>query len=167
MKRRVALLLGVSAVLVLGVAAVALAANLVGTLQADIQNGTPNNDHIYGLNGGDTQRGNAGNDYIEGGLGADTQHGDAGNDQVWGGPGGDDSFGDAGNDFVNGGFGPDNLFGGTGDDYLDSVDRISGNDSLLAGDEGGDFDVCIVDDDPNNGEDDHSGCEDTYHVETP
>jgi Ca2+-binding RTX toxin-like protein len=166
MKRRVALVFGISSLLVLAVAAVALAATLVGTNGADTQNGTANNDNIYGLNGGDTQRGAAGNDYLEGGLGADLQHGDAGNDQVWGGPGADDSFGDAGNDYVNGGFGPDNLFGGTDDDYLDSVDRIAGNDSLTAGDEGGDFDVCIVDDSPSV-EDSHSGCEDTYHVEVP
>ena len=64
MKKRVALVLGVSGLVVLAVAAVALAATLVGTNQADTQNGGTANDRIYGLNGGDTQSGNDGNDYM-------------------------------------------------------------------------------------------------------
>jgi hypothetical protein len=44
MKRRLALVLGIAGLLVLGVTAVALAATLVGTNQGDLINGTDNND---------------------------------------------------------------------------------------------------------------------------
>ena len=195
MKRRVVYVLGVSGLLVLAVAAVALAATIVGTNKADNLPGTPNNDAIYGLNGADTIAGKDGNDNeLSGGRGADTVRGNRGNDYVYGGPGTDAVFGNAGDDYVHGGPGADNpnakagagLFGGGGDDIVDGVDGIIGNDRLDGGtDTATGADVCLVDSgtppagfpaQPTNdatgphppipnGEDSHTNCERVYHID--
>jgi Ca2+-binding RTX toxin-like protein len=163
MKRRVALVLGIAGLMVLGVAAVAFAATFVGNNGPNNITGTANPDAIYGLSGADTLRGAGAGDTIEGGLGTDTIRGDAGNDVVQGGAGADDVFGDADNDTLYGNFGADFLSGGPGNDLIDAVDGTT-TDVITCGDG---FDILAYD--TNGGEDDFpndGSCERTDGINT-
>jgi Ca2+-binding RTX toxin-like protein len=133
-------------------------ATFKGTIKADKNNGTKDNDSITGEAGNDVLSGGLGNDFLDGGKDNDLLNGENGNDTLSGGDGkdtlnggsGHDSlnggkhddklFGDEGNDTLNGGAGADMMTGGLGNDYFfvdnykDSVvetDEIgSGNDTV-------------------------------------
>lgn len=83
--------------------------NLLGTVKADILNGTPGEDRI---------KGNNGNDILNGGEGADDLFGENGDDTLNGGNSIDNLFGGNGNDLLNGGNGNDWLGGEKGNDTL-------------------------------------------------
>ena len=133
-------------------------AQFKGTIKADKNNGTKDNDSITGEAGNDVLSGGLGNDFIDGGKdndllngengsdtlsggdGKDTLNGGSGHDSLNGGKHDDKLFGDEGNDTLNGGAGADMMTGGLGNDYFfvdnykDSVvetDEIgSGNDTV-------------------------------------
>jgi Ca2+-binding RTX toxin-like protein len=119
--------------------AIAVGANINGTLRNETIFGTPGNDTLTGDAGNDTISGDAGNDTISGGAGNDTISGgsgndtltgDAGNDTISGGSGNDTVFGSSGNDTLTGGSGNDTISGGSGNDTLTGG---SGNDTLTGG----------------------------------
>jgi Ca2+-binding RTX toxin-like protein len=74
-------------VLMVAAASVAVAANRIGTNEANNLTGTPDPDFIVGLGDADTLNGLAGRDELSGSNGADTMNGDAGDDTMVGGPG--------------------------------------------------------------------------------
>ncbi|MGB7271351.1 MAG: Hint domain-containing protein, partial [Albidovulum sp.] len=111
--------------------------------------GTQNDDVLHGDDGNDTITANDGNDTLTGGLGADVLYGGAGNDSLNGGGGADVLDGGAGDDTLVGGGGDDVLDGGAGDDSLNGgggADVIligdgDGNDTIVGGETGTDFDT--------------------------
>ena len=121
---------------------------ILGTLDADVINGTrradvivtlDGDDTVRGLGGRDTVCGGTGNDDLRGGNGRDALFGGTGNDDLRGGNGRDALFGGTGNDDLRGGNGRDALFGGTGNDDLrggngrDALFGGTGNDDLRGG----------------------------------
>lgn len=94
-----------------------------GTVNNDILFGTDANNVIFSYQGEDQITGFGGNDILYGGQGQDTVYGNQGNDTL---------YGNKDNDFVYGGQGDDILYGGQGDDLLQGND---GND-FLSGDLG-------------------------------
>lgn len=115
-----------------------LAAQFIGTPDADYFSGSSQNDVMYGLGGTDTLDGGAGTDTLDGGTGNDTLIGGEGDDELLGQEGADWLTGDGGNDLFNGGAGQDTLDGGTAvgsngaDTYLFS--RGDGQDTLYDSD---------------------------------
>jgi Ca2+-binding RTX toxin-like protein len=91
----------VSSILLLGLAAPALAEYFVGTRFDDDLEGTNRSDEMYGLRGDDEIRAKDGNDYIEGGVGRDHLFGDAGKDEIYGGRSVDRVFGGPNADYIN------------------------------------------------------------------
>ncbi len=95
---------------------------------------TPNDDVLFGLEGGDNLFGGAGNDWINGGSDADRLIGLSGDDQLYGESQNDSLQGFTGKDALYGGSGNDVLFGGSEDDSLYG----GSGDDVLDGDEGSD-----------------------------
>ncbi len=100
------------------------------------QDGTPQDDIVYGSNGDDVLQGNDGNDFLYGLDGADTLFGGGGNDTLFGLDGDDMLDGGDGDDVLDGRLGNDTLNGGAGNDLLsgvhgdDVLDGGQGNDTL-------------------------------------
>ncbi|MEM8542400.1 MAG: S8 family serine peptidase [Cyanobacteria bacterium P01_H01_bin.119] len=126
---------------------------LVGSVQADVLQGTPGEDFIDGLAGDDQIFGKNGSDKIIGGEGDDIITGGLGDDQIWGSDGNDILRGEdtnellpdgiSGNDVIFGGFGNDRIGGKAGNDKLfgeDGDDWIWGDagDDILRGGLGND-----------------------------
>jgi Ca2+-binding RTX toxin-like protein len=143
MGRRAILLLSAMVTMVLVAAGVALAALFVGTIGDDPScAATTGDDEIAMGPGNDTCSALAGNDQVSGDSGNDTLFGNPGNDQVFGDSGDDTLHGNLDNDQVYGGTGNDQLFGDFGTDFLNSVDNVSGNDTVNGGNG---IDRCVVD----------------------
>jgi Ca2+-binding RTX toxin-like protein len=129
-------------------AAVAMAATIIGT---------DDGERLRGTNNGDTISGNGGRDKIQALAGDDIVSGGTGGDRIWAGRGVDNVTGDSGWDLIvggpgndatlNGGDGPDRIAGGRGNDTssggngndrifanvgVDSSDGGAGNDDLWA-----------------------------------
>jgi CSLREA domain-containing protein len=107
-------------------------ANLVGTNDADVLNGTEKADVFLLLGGDDTAFGLGGNDVFCGGAGRDRELGGADNDHAYGDTGRDRLIGGPGNDRLSGGGGVDRLLGGGGRDRL----LGGGSDDLCNGGSG-------------------------------
>jgi Ca2+-binding RTX toxin-like protein len=118
---RVPLIVLVSSVLLLGVAAPVLAGYFVGTRGADDLRGTNSSDEMFGLRGDDDIRGRSGEDYIEGGPGDDKLFGEDRADEIYGGSGRDRVEGGQGNDYIN----------VADDGRVDRVDCGSGTDTVV------------------------------------
>lgn len=91
------------------------------------QNGTANDDYMYGLSygaGGDIINGLGGNDYISGGNGDDVINGGTGNDYIYGEDGNDTLNGGAGSDYIYGGYGNDTYIYESGLDYFGETEGI-------------------------------------------
>jgi Ca2+-binding RTX toxin-like protein len=124
-------------------------------------------DDVFGLTGSDRIRGDSGNDRIRAGgtdlLSASSGEGDGsnnwadggeGSDYIFGGDGQDTFYGREGDDLLAGNKGGDVLFnngagnditdGGPGGDQLQSIDGISGNDTMFGGFDN-DLDNCYAD----------------------
>jgi Ca2+-binding RTX toxin-like protein len=106
-------------------AAIASAAQLVGTEGDDTLVGTPGPDYILGHQGNDILEGKAGRDLIRGGIGNDTEKGGPGSDVMYAGPGVDVLMGGKGNDTIFARAradvsepGADTVFGGPGNDVI-------------------------------------------------
>jgi hypothetical protein len=144
--RRLIRLLGATAVMLLGVAAAAPAAILVGSPAADVLLGTAGDDTLSGLAGNDRLRGGPGDDLLDGGPGQDDLAGGPGRDAAtYGqapavtvtlngladdGPAGerDNVHGDV--EDVYGGAADDRLVGSAGANALDGA---AGADALTGG----------------------------------
>jgi Ca2+-binding RTX toxin-like protein len=123
-------------VLVVAAAGVAVAANRIGTNQANTLTGTENPDVIVGLGGLDTLNALGGNDEVSGNNGAERMNGGNGDDVMVGGPGGDNintgnstDFGSGLEDFVYAFDGnADTVCVGEGDWFVraDEIDTILG-----------------------------------------
>lgn len=112
-------------------------AQIVGSDDNDVLQGTPERDVIWGGRGDDTIYGSLGNDLLCGGPGADLIHGGRGNDEVDGGAGdGDRAIGDLGDDKAVGGAGDNDEV--AGDLGIDIVNGGAGDHDLVHGDYGWD-----------------------------
>jgi Ca2+-binding RTX toxin-like protein len=175
--RRITLLLTCMALLVGVTAAVAYAANIVGTNGPDTLIGTPQHDEIRGRGGSDLIKSKAGNDDDFGNTGGDTILAQADDDFASGGDGSDDVRGNAGDDILLGGDGSDDIsggsgdeeqgsdpgvFGGDGNDFINLVDGVAENDFADCG--SGDDDTVRVDRDGGN-TDDWDNCENVIRVD--
>jgi hypothetical protein len=111
--------------------------------QANVVQGTADNDFLPGLGGNDQLFGGAGDDRLDGGVGNDQLSGGEGDDRLNGNAGNDRLIGNAGNNDLNGGSGNDRLSGGPGNDRLngsagnDTANGGAGND-LVRGSSGND-----------------------------
>jgi hypothetical protein len=152
-KRRLPLTVVLTALLVVSLAGVAWAVNVVecdgsspckGTPEADRITGTDRaekivadrgSDDVTALEGPDNVVGGPGGDEADGGPGGDRISGGAGDDQkgsgintgLLGNGGSDRVLGGPEADDVTGGTGPDGMFGGDGNDILDSFDQERDN----------------------------------------
>ena len=153
MKRRLPLVMVLSALLVALFAGAALALNVINCTGSSTCNGTPDNDQITGtdrpetiladkgrdsvsaLDGPDVVVASLGNDEADGGLGRDRITGGSGDDQrdaseamlgtgLLGNCGPDRVSGGPGADDVTGSGGRDRLFGNSDNDVLDSADNL-------------------------------------------
>jgi Ca2+-binding RTX toxin-like protein len=135
--------------LVLGMAAVAVAATVDcttgtvcnGTRNGDIMNGTPDADEMHGRAGGDLMRGKGGQDEMEGGLGADRVLGGSGADElVWGGEQigrtAPYTYPEKGSDRTAGGPGADRVYGGFGQGGVDLVFGNGADDTIIVAQRG-------------------------------
>lgn len=127
-------------------------AELEGTPNIDIIDGTFDADTIFSLGGNDVVQGKEGSDWIAGNQGNDLLRGNEGIDTLYGGKDGDSIyggeavdwlFGDRENDLLFGELGSDTIFGGKDADSLygqEGDDWLSGDrgDDLLVGDLGSD-----------------------------
>jgi Ca2+-binding RTX toxin-like protein len=117
MMRRTVLLLVTTAVALIAVGGIALAATFTCTTSPC--DGTTDNDVITGTVGAETINGKAGDDQVNGLDAADTLNGEEGNDRLNGGAGNDDLAGALGNDqyFVTTNWGSDTILdsGGNND----------------------------------------------------
>jgi Ca2+-binding RTX toxin-like protein len=77
------------------------------------ENGTGDDDYLFGSRGADVLNGRHGNDQVFGGYGDDRLMGDDGEDALLGQRGNDRLYGQNGNDLLDGGYGDDLLMGGT------------------------------------------------------
>ncbi|WP_299969458.1 Hint domain-containing protein [uncultured Roseobacter sp.] len=107
------------------------------------------NDTLIGGAGNDTLMNSDGDDSLVGGTGNDSIIATGGDDTLDGGAGDDTLDGGADNDSITGGAGSDRILTGTGDDYADGGDDADtfvvedgfGNDTIVGGEGGNDFDV--------------------------
>lgn len=149
MRRSVLLGAVVAVALVLGAAAVALAATInctaetkcSGTKRPDTLNGSPGGDLMYGRAGGDAMYGRNRADLLQGGLGADKVLAGVGNDNVvWGGERrGTTSpytWPDKSDDLTSGGPGVDRVYGGFGQGGVDRVLGNGANDTIIVAQRG-------------------------------
>lgn len=111
-----------------------------GGYGADVIDGGLGNDRIYGDGGNDTINGGDGNDTIHGGNDNDLIDGGAGSDHLYGDTGDDTVLGGAGDDSLYLGAGNDSLHGGAGSDYFIAHNGF-GNDTVVGGEDGGEYDV--------------------------
>jgi hypothetical protein len=140
--RKTVLFMASTALAVLVVCGVALAANIqcpnragnlcVGTTGDDTLTGTANSDEILGRDGGDLIKGLGAKDQLSGELGDDEIRAGGAADDVFGGRGNETTFDSGGTPQpgIVGGLGPDGLNGGAGDDFImaandGSTDNIS------------------------------------------
>jgi Ca2+-binding RTX toxin-like protein len=134
---------------------------MVGTIFADICEGTDHSETILGLQDNDVLSGEGGDDIIQG---------NEGNDKIYGNAGDDLLQGNMGDDKIDGGGRNDVLVGGDGDDILsgeDGNDKLFGeigNDIMRGGPGANEF-VCgdgvdtVLDYNPNKGDTISSDCE--------
>ncbi len=94
-------------------------ADIIGTINGETIEGTPDADVIRAGDGDDTVNAYGGNDEVYGEAGNDVLNGDDGRDALRGGAGNDTLNGGAGDDFLSGGGGNDVIDGG------DGIDRVS------------------------------------------
>lgn len=109
---------------------------LYGYSTDDVLHGGADNDILYGNDGNDALDGGEGSDRIEGGRGNDTLIGGKGRDTLIGGAGDDQLFGNGGSDTLIGGLGSDVLDGGADADTLiggkgDDTYRIDSQDTII------------------------------------
>jgi RTX calcium-binding nonapeptide repeat (4 copies) len=102
-------------VLMVAAASVAVAANRIGTNEANTLTGTADPDFIVGLGGADTLNGLDNRDELSGSNGTDTMNGGEGDDTMVGGPGVDNM--NSGNSA--------NAPGGSQLDFVHSVDGVA------------------------------------------
>jgi V8-like Glu-specific endopeptidase len=140
-------------------------ATLLGSIWADVLEGTAGDDVIFARSGADTISGLGGSDLICAGPGADWVDAGDGDDIVLGGPGDDYILGGLGNDLLSGSLGNDRLLGGDGADRLlasigddlamgeagDDLIRGGGGADRLLGGDGADVIVGNMGDDDING----------------
>ncbi|MBF2049593.1 MAG: DUF4347 domain-containing protein [Elainella sp. C42_A2020_010] len=88
------------------------------------------NDRVFGGNGNDLINGGKGNDWLEGNAGNDRIIGSKGRDQIDGGDGNDTLLGGKGDDVITGGAGNDVLVGGKGRDMFVYSAVSQGNDRI-------------------------------------
>ncbi len=151
---------------------------IVGTIFADICEGTDNSETIIGLQDNDVLSGEGGDDIIQGNEGDDKILGNAGDDLLQGNEEDDKIDGGGRNDVLVGGGGDDILSGEDGDDklygeasniVLRGIDILQGND-ILKGGPGADEFVCgggvdtVLDYNPNEGDTISSDCENVNTV---
>jgi len=101
-----------------------------GGEDADVINGSPMDDMLFGDGGPDTITAGAGNDYVEGGEDNDIVMGDTGFDTLFGGEGNDVIKGGRDDDIIDGEEGDDDILGGSGNDLLiggSGNDRVNGH----------------------------------------
>ena len=103
---------------------------IVGTILADICQGTEHSETILGLQDNDILSGSGGDDIVKGNDGDDKILGHAGDDVLQGDSGDDKIDGGGRNDVLIGGDGDDILSGEDGDDILYGV---TGNDIMRGG----------------------------------
>ena len=103
---------------------------IVGTILADICQGTDHSETILGLQDNDILSGSGGDDIVKGNDGDDKILGHAGDDVLQGDSGDDKIDGGGRNDVLIGGDGDDILSGEDGDDILYGV---TGNDIMRGG----------------------------------
>jgi Ca2+-binding RTX toxin-like protein len=103
---------------------------IVGTVLADICQGTDRSETVLGLQDNDILSGHGGDDIVEGNEGDDKVLGNAGDDVLQGNVGDDKIDGGGRNDVLIGGEGDDILSGEDGDDTLYGV---IGNDVMRGG----------------------------------
>src|SRR5918998_2237894 len=139
--RRTLLLMATTALALLALGGVALAASvncpnapggtcngtnagdaLYGTSSVDTMYGFGGQDLMYGYGAGDVMRGGDQGDKMLGAGGADKMYGQGGGDSIYGGAGNDTIDGGAGNDVIRGDAGSDTLNTGTGSDLVDARD---------------------------------------------
>jgi Ca2+-binding RTX toxin-like protein len=96
--------------------------DILGTINGETLDGTPDSDTIHADDGDDTVNGLGGNDLLYGEGGNDTLNGGDGADALRGGPGNDTLHGEAGDDFLVGAGGNDVLDGGAGEDRITLFD---------------------------------------------
>ncbi|MBL4862292.1 MAG: hypothetical protein JKY09_04675 [Crocinitomicaceae bacterium] len=101
-----------------------------GTDNADVINGTAQDNSISGGLGNDTLDGQGGNDTLSGGADNDVLYGYTGNDFLFGNAGNDLLDGQWGNDTLNGGAGDDTLTGSSNYDYFVFTGSDSGDDVI-------------------------------------
>lgn len=99
--RRTGLLLAATALLVVALAGVALAATVKGDDANNELRGTRGPDTIRAFGGDDTVRGLRSNDEVRGGPGGDTLYGDRGGGTFYAGQGSDQVFGGRGDDVIH------------------------------------------------------------------
>ncbi|WP_375263397.1 Hint domain-containing protein [Palleronia sp.] len=129
-----------------------------GGAGADTLRGGDGNDEINAHQDGDDIDGGAGNDFLRGNIGDDTIRGGDGDDTIVGGLSADEIYGDGGNDSINAAGGDDTVDGGAGNDTInggdepgddllkggddrDTFELLTGNDTVLGGSGGDDFDT--------------------------
>jgi Ca2+-binding RTX toxin-like protein len=134
---------------------------IVGTIFADICDGTGHSETILGLQDNDVLSGEGGDDIVQG---------NEGNDKIYGNAGDDLLQGNMGDDKIDGGGRNDVLVGGDGDDILsgeDGNDKLFGeigNDIMRGGPGANEF-VCgdgvdtVLDYNPGKGDTISSDCE--------
>jgi Ca2+-binding RTX toxin-like protein len=164
MSRTGAVVLGVVALVLGGLATVAVARPFLGTKGDDVINGTDHHDYIAGRSGNDTLNAFGRADFVLAGRGNDTVNAGAGNDLVFGGPGDDTLNGELGNDTIFAQRGVDTVDGGPGNDDLWALARsdVTGEpsepaDTLLGGPGNDVFHV-------RDGEADHVDCGEGHDV---
>ncbi|MBP0000200.1 MAG: hypothetical protein J7641_14580 [Cyanobacteria bacterium SID2] len=118
---------------------------IIGSVEADVLNGSDLPDTIVGLAGNDTIAGGTNDDILTGNAGLDVLSGDDGNDLIAAGRDDDVVNGGAGDDFLAGNIGADVLVGDDGNDFLfggqddDILVGGAGNDTLT-----GDFGINVL-----------------------
>jgi Ca2+-binding RTX toxin-like protein len=116
---------------------------LQGTTGGDVQNGSANDDLIFGWEGADTITGSGGDDIIAGGRDSndapDSIVGGTGHDVIYGNGGADLIVDLDGNNIMIGGFGGDSIVTGAGNDIIyanqndDRINAGNGNNVVFGG----------------------------------
>ena len=134
---------------------------IIGTILADVCQGSDRGETILGLQDNDVLSGNGGDDIVEGDEGDDKIFGNAGDDVLQGNIGNDKIDGGGRNDILIGGDEDDILSGEDGDDILYGV---IGNDIMRGGTGANEF-VCgegvdtVLDYNPSQGDVISNDCE--------